>query len=651
MRYSKELLASLSFFCVVFSCDAIAQENRKAVEAAREGQEVQQKTHPLLAIDGPYEATWESLEKHKAPQWFLDAKVGFSMHWGPYAVPAWATRDSGIGPDSYSEWYFNRLRTPGTATQRYHRQTYGDDFEYDQFIPMFTAENFDADEWMRSLAHHGVKYFFITSKHHDGFCLWDTKFTNRNSANMGPKRDILRELVDAARKHGVKIGFYYSFYEWYNPIYIDEFHGNGWLGDREAMLKLIEDKQYTGVIDHEKYVDDFMIPQIVELIDNFHPDYLCFDGEWDYPESYWKGKQIAAYYYNQAAERGQEVVLNDRLGKGTRGRRGDFYHVEYHANVDRSLPWAMWRGLGKSFGHNLNEDPDAFLTPEQTVRMVVDCVSSNGNIEFNVGPTKDGRIDQPEWSLIQHMGAWLRANGESIYGAAASPLEGFKQGKVTHKPTEHTLYLHVYDWPDDGVLKLPGVTNPISSARLLSGAGSSLGVQRVDDSLVHIEVPKHPTDPFVSVVAVTYDGELEVKPHIFVQSADAEGKFRLRARDARLTKNGIRVEDGTNAIGYWARTDDYPTWRIDVPSDGEYQVVLNRAAPRLSESLQYAVLVDGNRELSTTVKPTGSWRAFADRIIGTCRLQEGTHDLSVRKLDTEGSLMNLRSVELRPAKD
>lgn len=646
--FSLASLVVLSFSC----CKQVSsQENRAAVDSAREGQEVQQATHPLLDLEGPYQPTWESLESHKTPQWFRDAKVGFSMHWGPYAVPAWAARDSGIGPDSYSEWYMNRLQSPDSATRRHHAETYGADFAYDQFIPMFTAENFDGDEWMRMLARNGVKYFFITSKHHDGFCLWDTKYTDRNAMKMGPKRDILRELVDAARKYHVKIGFYYSLYEWYNPIYIREFHGNGWLGDREAQLKTIEGKTYTGLIEHENYVDDFMIPQIVELIEKFQPDLLYFDGEWDYPESYWKGKQIAAYYYNQAAARGQEVVLNDRLGKGTRGNRGDLFHVEYHANVDRSLPWAMWRGLGKSFGHNLNEDPDAFLTPTQTVRMVVDCVSGNGNIEFNVGPTKDGRIDQPEWSLIQYMGLWLERNGEAIYDAQASPLHDFKQGRATHKPNENMLFLHVYDWPEDGVLLLPGVTNKIVSAHLLSEPSNELKVERTDETLVRIYAPKHPSDPLVSVVAVKYDGQLDAKRHILVQELAANGATQLTARDATLTGSMIRVEDRTDALGFWTNAGDFPTWRVEVQQEGEYEVVLERAAPDGSRGLEFEFRIDDAEALRSKVKPTGSWEEFEARSLGKISLEKGQVDLSVRKLGGNSALMNLKSIRLKPIKD
>ena len=499
---------TISLLCI--SLGLTAQEDRAAVEAAKEVNVERSSIHPLLNLKGPYEPTWESLAKHNAPQWFLDDKIGFSMHWGPYAVPAWATQGAGIGPSSYSEWYWNQMNKANSATAKHHKATWGEKFSYDDFIELFTAENFDADEWMRELKKNGVRYFYITSKHHDGFCLWDTKYTDRNSMKMGPKRDILRELVDAARKYNIKIGFYYSLYEWFNPAYVRELEKPNWFGTPEELQSLSKKMGYKGYIDVENYVDDYMVPQIVELIENFHPDYMCFDGEWDHPEAYWRMKQVAAYYYNQAAKRGQEVIMNDRFGIGTRGKRGDFFHVEYHANIDKSLPWAMWRGFGKSFGHNKNEAPDAFLSPAQVVQMLVNCVAENGNIEFNVGPTVDGRIDQPEWGLIQQMGLWLKTNGEAVYGAKGSPIGKPKFGRMTHKPESNKLYLHVFSWPNDGKIKLKGVANKIKKAWLLSDPSIKLSVEANREGVILINAPKQAPDMHVSVIALEYAGDLKV---------------------------------------------------------------------------------------------------------------------------------------------
>ncbi|MCL3780966.1 hypothetical protein EMN47_11285 [Prolixibacteraceae bacterium JC049] len=411
------------------------------------------KLHPMLkdVIEaGPYTAQWESLVKHPIPEWFVDNKIGLSAHWGPYAVPGWTPRKDTPYGVAYAEWYWFWMRDK-KPVQEHHKKHYGD-AKYDDFIngtrnlvtgkkEGFFAENFDADKWMQTFKNAGAKYFFITSKHHDGFCIWDTKYTNRNSKKMGPKRDLYGELVKAARKHGIKIGIYYSYYEWNNPIYLRK----GEISDYKGCKKL-KDEDNDGLLN--EYVDDFMVPQIKELIDKYHPDYICFDGEWDHGYVYWRSRQILAYYYNQAVARGQEVIINDRFGynkenlSNTRGVYGDFRHVEYHAKIDRSKPWAMWRGFGNSFGYNKNEHPNNILQPKQVIEMIIDCVSQNGNIEFNIGPKADGTISEIDMDRLSAMGKWLKVNGEAIYNTKAIKPHRDKSIRFTQKDDAlYAIYL------------------------------------------------------------------------------------------------------------------------------------------------------------------------------------------------------------------
>lgn len=405
--------------------------------------------HPMLSevIEaGPYKPQWESLVTHPIPGWFTEDKVGLSAHWGPYAVPGWTPKKDTPYGVAYAEWYWQWMGS-NDAVKEYHKKHYGD-ASYDDFIDGtknlisgetegFYAENFDADEWMQIFKDAGVKYFFITSKHHDGFCIWDSKYTNRNSMQMGPKRDLYGEMVTAARKHGIKIGLYYSYYEWNNPYYLGKENINDYKG-----CKMLNDEDGDGL--SNEYVDDFMIPQIKELIDKYHPDYICFDGEWDHPYPYWRSRQIVAYYYNQAATRGQEVLINDRFGSGkdgfseTRGVYGDFRHVEYHASIDRTKPWAMWRGFGNSYGYNRNEHPDNILSPKQVIEMLIDCVSRNGNIEFNIGPKADGTISEIDLGLLASMGEWLKVNAEAIYGTQT--IEPYQDNKARLTKKEESVY-------------------------------------------------------------------------------------------------------------------------------------------------------------------------------------------------------------------
>lgn len=512
MRTLQRTLSALPAY-LAFAVSAVAQQDLPTEDPPIES------LHPMLAetIDaGPYSASWASLVTHPLADWFQHDKIGLSAHWGPYAVPGWTPRKDTPYGVAYAEWYWMWMQS-NQAVQEYHRQTYGD-ASYDSFIngtrnlatgeiDGFFAKDFDADALMREFKNAGVRYFFITAKHHDGFCLWDSKYTDRNAAKMGPKRDLLRELTDAARKHDIRIGFYYSFYEWFNPIY----NSNGDLSGYQG-IKTLADEDGDGV--RNEYVDDFMIPQIKELIDKYQPDYLCFDGEWDHGYPYWRARQIAAYYYNQAAARGQQVVMNDRYGQkkegvsDTRGVYGDFYHVEYHANIDRAKPWAMWRGFGNSYGYNRNEHPDNLLSLRDTVRMMVDVVAENGNIEFNLGPKADGTLAKFESERLAAMGAWLRVNGESIYGTTKSPIGTLPTGRLTHKANARTLYFHVYDWPEDGVLELPGIQIEVFQARLLADESASLKVEQPEQNLIRIQVPKMAPDPYVSTIAIEYEGAL-----------------------------------------------------------------------------------------------------------------------------------------------
>lgn len=478
-----------------------------------------ERLHPMLAPvirQGPFEPSWASLVTHPLPSWFRDSKIGLSAHWGPYCVPGWTPRKDTPYGVAYAEWYWQWMRS-NEAVREYHAEHYGD-ARYDAFIDGtrnlvsgetegYFTKDFDADAWMELFASAGVRYFFITAKHHDGFCLWDSAYTGRDAADMGPRRDLYGELVTAARKRGLRVGLYYSFYEWFNPAYTGNPEHRGYAGFQE-----LSDRDLDGV--DGEYVDDFMVPQIKELIDRYRPDYLCFDGEWEHGYPHWRARQIVAYYYNQAAERGQEVVVNDRFGQkkegtsDTRGVYGDFYHVEYVADIDRTKPWAMWRGFGNSYGYNRNEHPDNILSLDDTIRMVVDVVSDDGNIEFNLGPKADGTLAAFEVERLRAMGAWLKVNGEAIYGTRKSPFGAQSFGRTTFDASRNRLYVLVDEWPTDGVLEVKGATAAPTAARLLAAPDRAVRCDPLDGGGLRLQVPGEAPDTAVSVIAIDYEGEI-----------------------------------------------------------------------------------------------------------------------------------------------
>jgi alpha-L-fucosidase len=398
----------------------------------------------LHSAPAPYQPTWESLATHQMPKWYDDAKIGLSMHWGVYSVPGWAPREASI---SYAEWYGWRMHEAGNPTVDYHKENYGT-LTYDDFIPKWKAERYQPEEWAQFAKKMGAKYMFITSKHHDGFCLWPSKYTDRNAMKMGPHKDLLGEYFKAARKHGLKVGLYYSLYEWHNPLYTGK------------------DVPYAGLKKVNNYVDDFMILQIKELIDLYHPDFFYFDGEWDHPEPFWKMKEVVAYFYNEAQKRNQEVFVNDRFGKDERGKRGDLYNVEYGFDKGSegllTHKWSYWQGIAKTFGYNQDTNPEDCLSPKQFIDKVIKGVSQNGNFDINVGPTAAGPIpDYEQYPLLQ-LGKWLEVNGDAIYGTR--PWKVQQEGDACFTAKGDFVYALFLKW-QGAEFKLKSL-NPVEGSKI-----------------------------------------------------------------------------------------------------------------------------------------------------------------------------------------
>lgn len=339
-----------------------------------------------------YEARWESLDGRPTPQWWSDAKFGIFIHWGLYSVPAWSVRGE------YSEWYWNRItgdKAKNGPWWQYHAKTYGTDFPYAGFAPMFKAELFDPDHWADVFERSGAKYVVLTSKHHDGFCLWPSEQANKSwgrpwhSVDIGPHRDLLGDLGDAVRAKGLKMGFYYSLYEWYNPL---------WLADRAL------------------YVEKHMIPQFKDVVTRYEPSVIFSDGEWDMPDKNWRSEELLAWLFNESPCR-DDVVVNDRWGKDIRHKHGGYYTTEYGAGMaDASHPWEENRGMAHSFGYSRTETLSDYKTSRELILMLIDLVSRGGNLLLDIGPDGDGTIPVIMEERLIQIGDWLKVNGEAIYG-------------------------------------------------------------------------------------------------------------------------------------------------------------------------------------------------------------------------------------------
>ena len=422
-----------------------------------------------LPAQGPYQPTTESLRRHKAPQWFEDAKFGIFIHWGPYAVPA------------FHEWYVEFISPkarfgflfggpPYTADRgglpeelfragvreeayRYHLENWGPNFAYDDFIPMFRAEKFDPEAWAELFRRAGARYVVLTAKHGDEFALWPSKYTERNALRMGPQRDLAGELLRAIRRRGMKMGFYHNTtYTFWDPRY----PGRDWV--------------------------QYMNHSIKELVDLYQPDILWGDVHVGpvrdargnpLPADYWGSKEVLAYFYNHSPNP-EEVAANDRWGRDTDGKMlGDFATPE-RTRMQRIWPekWETCDSLDPtSWGYNRRLPPGHYMTANELVDYLADVVSKNGNLLINIGPRADGLIPDLIQQTLRSVGEWLQINGEAIYGTR--PWDTHRDGDVRFTRKGNTLYAIALEWPEEPLrltslagkpvlrVEMPGLAEPV----------------------------------------------------------------------------------------------------------------------------------------------------------------------------------------------
>jgi alpha-L-fucosidase len=352
----------------------------------------------LLAAGQSYTPDWASLNQRKIPAWFHQDKFGIFIHWGVYAVPSYAPVIVNSGY-SYAEWYWYRLQEKQKDFVAFHDKNYGANFRYQQFEPMFKAEMFDPAEWADVFKKSGAKYVVLTSKHHEGYCLWNSAEADRdwgrpwNAVTGTPKRDLLGDLTNAVRDKGLKMGYYYSLYEWFNPM---------WLKDKK------------------QFVSQHMFPQFKDLVTKYKPSVIFSDGEWDLSDTAWQSTQLLAWLYNESPV-AKEVVVNDRWGGNTRGKNtGSTYTTsEYGSGMEANVIWEESQGIGQSYGYNRNEQLDDYKTSHDLILILADVVSRGGNLLLDIGPTADGRIPVIMQQRLIDMGDWLKINGEAIYETEA----------------------------------------------------------------------------------------------------------------------------------------------------------------------------------------------------------------------------------------
>lgn len=360
---------------------------------------------------GPYTDSWSSLQSYRPPKWYAEAKFGIFIHWGIYSVPAFG-----------NEWYSRNMYVQGSPEYQHHISKYGPqkDFGYKDFIPMFKAEKFDANEWVSLFKEAGAQYVVPVAEHHDGFQMYASELSEWNAANMGPKRDVLGELSAECKKQGLKnCASSHRVEHWF-------FMGAGKEFDSDIKEPLQRGDFYWPSMAEGNHHDLFSKPEpteeylldwlfrCCEIVDKYRPKIVYFD--WWIQHSAVKPylKKFAAYYYNRAAEWGEEVVINykhDAFEFGTAVvdiERGQFAEAKpYLWQTDTTVAKNSW---GYTEGN-------VYKTSTQIIQDLVDIVSKNGRMLLNVGPRSDGSIPEGDQKILKEIGEWLSVNGEAIYGS------------------------------------------------------------------------------------------------------------------------------------------------------------------------------------------------------------------------------------------
>lgn len=582
---------------------------------------------------------------NKRMQWFEDARFGMFIHWGVYS-PLACTWD-GKRYNGYGEHIQRMARIP---VEVYKKEVAG----------KFNPQEFDAEEWIRIAKETGMKYFIITSKHHDGFAMYDSKVSDYNIVKATPfGRDPMKELRDACRKAGIKFGFYYSHaFDWGEKIGV----GNDWDYDNPGGDKLLGGRNWWETRKEfipiaRKYVDEKALPQIKELIDNYDPDIMWFDTPHKLPQE----ECIRIVKFTRDAK--PDIIINGRAIAG-------FDCYDYYNTNDCPYEFSnygdnYWEGIpttNNSYAYNENDNdykPASFF-----IRLTVKAAARGGNILMNIGPMGNGKFSAPDLEILKGIADWWKVNGDaSICGTQATPLTVQSWGESTRKG--NNLYLHVFDWPKDGKLCVGGLLTDVKRAYLLSNPQKSLKHAR-NGKDVWVDVPTACPDTINSVVVLECASDLKVDSRRRIsttQEADC-----LRTFDAQLV-GGARYggeEVEAHCVQNLKKKGDGVVWpvRLDKPTTYEVSIAYVAPAPKYKDEM---VEGDAGKELRKASSGAGGVYSISlggkrlvkkvstgndvEEVVGTVTLPAGEFDIRIGTESVSAvELFRPRYITLKPVK-
>lgn len=539
------------------------------------------------------------------------------IHWGLYSVAAgeWNGQPTG----GAGEWIMNDQRIPVS--------------QYRQLVSRFNPVKFDAREWVRIARDAGMKYIVITTKHHDGFALYPTALTDWSMKATPFQRDPLKELAAACQEAGIKLCFYHSIMDWHHPDYAPR---KSWNDLAEAPPRM------------DAYVD-FLKGELKELLTGYGPiGLLWFDGQWENTWTYERGADL--YHYVRGLQ--PNLIVNNRVGteqplQGRQTRMGDYKTPEQTIPANGLGPGVAWETcmtMNNTWGFKQNDQD--WKSTTTLVRNLIDCASKGGNYLLNVGPTGEGLIPAASIERLKQMGEWMRANGVAVYGTDAGPFaRPLPWGRCTTRISGRTttLYLHVFDWPNDGKLFVPGLKSPARSAWLLTDSRKQpLRAKSTPEGLT-LTVPPTAPDQISSTVVVQIQGAPRVEVAPLRQGRD--GSVRLAAMEARLHGSTFQYEAAPEHrnIGYWIDPGDWLDWEFQVHEPGEFVVTAETAA---MGNGQFEVLLDG-QVLRGSAPRTEGYTTFTTVTLGQVRIPaKGAALLAVQPIREGWQPINLRAIRL-----
>ena len=560
--------------------------------------------------------------------WFREARFGLFIHWGVYSELA--GRYDGKAASGTGEWIFQNAKPPMS--------------KYEETARRFNPVNYDPVAWANLAKEAGMKYVVITSKHHDGFCLWDSALTDWDVSRTPQGKDLLEPLAAACKEAGLRLGLYFTIMDWHHADY----------APRRAWNDL---HSAHGPPVFERFVP-YVHGQMEEIVRRYDPALLWFDGEW---ENTWTVEHGAALEAKLRALK-PSIIMNNRVGKSRNDmagldrpdvkKAGDYGTPEQEVPA-RGLPGVDWETcmtMNDTWGYRLD---DARWKPAGTlVRTLVDVASKGGNFLLNVGPTGTGEIPPESIARLKAIGAWMSVNGEAIYGTDASPFERLPFGRATRKG-DRTLYLHVFERPAGGVLKIPGLKSAPQRASVLGDSAAALKSKITTDGVVVSIGGTGAADRDVTVIKLEFAAPFVVDPTAALPRPSADGTLKLGTDDAVVHDGTLCTErfptgDKSPSLGCWTNPKTWVTFDAILPAAGRYRVSLDYACAPTSAGSEVAFELDGERVgLPATTSSTGAWSEFGVLDLGTVELRPGRRSFGLRALQKRGDgVMNLRGLRL-----